>query len=133
MIIMKIISSLIYPIILIVLSFILAHHEIKNRTSNNSSQKITYIFCILKHIFTHIWALLCPLFIIRLLNILAQEVFNQWYLSQSVRLTSAATGTLIICALIFVLIPKKNKWVRAYYIIEALISSAIWTIMLIPD
>lgn len=127
------VSSL-FPIIWIALSLILAHHEIKNRTkANNRSQKITYILCTLKHIFTHVWTILFPLLVIRVLNMLAQEVFNQWYLSQSVRLTSAGIGTLIICSLIFILIPKQNKWVRAYYIIEALVSCALWTILLIPD
>ena len=122
-----------FPIIWIALSLILAHHEIQNKSTNKRSPKVTYILCTLKHLSTHIWAIVFPLFVIRILNLLAQEVFNQWYLSQSVRLTSAGIGTVIICSVILFLIPKQSKWVRVYYIIEALISCAICTIVLIPD
>lgn len=99
----------------------------------NKKSVIIYVKLTLKYLLLHFLSIIFPLITIRTLNLLAQDFFNEWYLSAPTRILSALVGYAIIFVQILFFTSKSMKWIRIYYFIIAFLFSACSMILLIPD
>lgn len=125
-----------FPVMFFVLSLYFSFCEAKVTTDfsiYNKKNVIAYVKLTLKYLLLHFLSIIFPLIIIRILNLLAQELFDEWYLSASTRILSALVGYAIIFVLILLFTSKSMKWIRIYYFVIAFLFSACSMILLIPD
>ena len=104
-----------------------------NLSLYNKKNVIVYVKLTLKYLLLHFLSIIFPLIIIRILNLLAQELFDEWYLSAPTRILSALVGYAIIFVLILLFTSRSKKWIRIYYFVIAFLFSACSMILLIPD
>lgn len=119
-----------------VLSLYFSFCEVKATTNlslYNKKNVIVYVKLTLKYLLLHFLSIIFPLIIIRILNLLAQELFDEWYLSAPTRILSALVGYAIIFVLILLFTSRSKKWIRIYYFVIAFLFSACSMILLIPD
>lgn len=124
------------PVMFFVLSLYFSFCESKVTTDLslcNKKNVIVYVKLTFKYLLLHFLSIIFPLIIIRVLNLLAQDLFNEWYLSAPTRILSALVGYAIIFVQIILFTSKSMKWIRIYYFILAFLFSACAIVLLIPD
>ena len=73
------------------------------------------LFAYLKHFLLHMIVFLLPIFTLPFLYEAAQDIFNEWYLSGSTRITMTLVGFVVIWLPLILLLRNGVMWVRLYY------------------
>ena len=124
------------PILIVLLSVLFTYSEVKAKLLSKKFKmevpKAVYVILFFKYFVLHILTVLLPIFVIAFTNKASQDIFNEWYLSPSTRVISASVGYALILLPVFLLVQKKHKWIRAYYMLQGLFFCALALLILIP-